>query len=245
MRTLTLILLTFLIANCNEGGDGGSSLASQNNCQTCGTFISRDKSQLGPQAQWMLDNLPNTFGRYYSETLEDGSRAYRDSTIVYALNAYANSMTESSNPDAVCDALVGLYDDWGIESEKFAVDNSIANPITGSTRYCVVNITLPNGQVMADPLISRFYTVVSESRSAMENCPNYSSANTLLSISDLQCVVDNDLISEIELTPQGFGNANSEWDAPTAGTYQDSLQDAGLGNRTDQVLALEDMIEAF
>ena len=231
MKTLTLILISIFLINCNEGGSGSASASSGSQSKLSGNFIVDDKSQLSPAARNLLDTV-DILDQYFSDTMIDegtGQRVkmYQDSEMIMALRLYANAFTQTADPQVVCDALVDLYADFGVDSEKIEMNGSPYAFIGGSS-YCLVDVILPNGRVAVDPVLNRVFYGTTDFHS----------------VADLvEHAENNTLEDNVTTTPNGFGMAGAAWGAvpPNVSTFHQSYEDEGF-NRND---GIQDMYDFY
>jgi len=193
----------------------------------CGDFIPNNKSQLGPNAQDLVENEPQ-FNEMYFET-ENGEKKYQDYQMIWTVVAYLHGTTETSDPFELCTEVVNLLDEFTVEAESYEFDNA-PNPIVSSNKYCVVEIFVPGGSVIADPLVNRSLTIDSEQRKEWYDRGQRSESyhNGYLNYDDLVFAFENDLMDTIEFNSHGYNTLRSGWGHPGINPFRYSLQNLGL-----------------
>lgn len=104
---ITLLLITLLMANCEEGGDDKSASPSTvSTCNVCGDIIPNNKSELGDIAQYLIDN-DELFDKWFHDVdpMHPDRMKYPDVQMVYGIRGYINGKAKVADHLGALDVL--------------------------------------------------------------------------------------------------------------------------------------------
>lgn len=268
---IALILVSVLIVNCkSEGGGSSSSGSTSGSSKIVGDFIPNTKAELGPIAQWIIDN-DATFNNWYNARSAQDTPLYGDSQILHGIRGYVNAQAKGIDGNGEMDVTLETPMDAFMEAvgsvngasrgvsrtglcylyadilNSFNIDSTVIL-ITGSPysiatdgKYCLVEVHLPNGDIVNDPLLNR--TFGKESPYDWTNLGLQTSSDSWFSASDLFISLENNLLYKLQANPDGMINAYSSWrsDGDFYHTY-DNLALEPAKSRDDTVGVLYDAV---
>lgn len=254
-NTIILILISLLVINCEDGGSGSGDLppgAAIN--KSAGDYIPNNQAELGQIANHILDNDQN-FNDFFYKTLENGDKMYGDSQIVFAIRGYVNAKAKAVDVQGemnvlaetpmdafmeavyvadgssrgvsqmgLCYLTADIYNSFRIDSSVVVV-SGVSHSLAENNTYCAVEIHLPSGDILIDPLLNRSF---------------YHNHISWMSSLELLEANNNGQILEIKTNPDGMINAMPGWSP--LNNYYHTFDDLD-SNQTQRELAVAELYE--
>lgn len=259
IRVFLLILLSLNLANCEEGG-GGDSSGSLNTLKITGDYIHNLESDLGPIAQYLVNNDANFNEFFFATNAGNGEKTYNDSQILFAIRGYLNAKTKTVDVQGEMDVLAETPLDAFTEAvyvadgssrgvsarglcyltadvlNSFGIDVSlvlldgVSHSLAPDGQYCTVEAHLPNGDVMIDSYLNRSWY----------RAGGIQHHSTL----ELGQVIANGELTQLNSVADGMATAMPGW-SPLNGFYQTYESTIQYNTTRQEEIAREVMDSTF
>lgn len=249
-KIITLLSISLLIVNCEEGGGGGSQPSTGADCKLCGDYIPNNKADLGDIAQHMIDNDQWFDDWFNSVNAGNGEKTYADSQIVSGIRGFLSAKAKEVDGNGALNVLattpMAAYMEavdnpqgfsQGLDRQglcymgadiyaSFRITANVVN-VSGANHslapggsYCALELDLPNGKILIDVFLNRSF---------------YSTTAQFLSLAEVVEMQEEGRLAFISTSPDGMANAMPGWD--NLGGYYHTYEDISEpGQSRDEVV---------
>lgn len=232
-KIVVTILASLLMFSCNE--EGGSTPGSSTGngplqCDSCGSWISRDINNMGEIAKAIIQNDTHINELYNSRNeLGLNGYTYTDSVITHALRAYVNANTKKADGNGVLPILTMTAEDafneaiFDVQPGSRGVDRSGLCQITADVFNSfgidleIVQVTgdahelAPDGNYCVVEIQAQYAKIAIDpllSRSL------FSVQHETFDTQDIAFYVEQNRLSQVMTVANGYNNVDQYWPNP-------------------------------